>query len=154
MPGEKDAMTSGFEFSLNRLEDDQQNLLAALEEFARARALPDALRYRLGLIVDEIVSNSLTHGRSRGEDCSVSVVVTDGEEDVVVEIVDTCPPFDPTAHAVERCTGEGEVHVGGVGLCLVRNLAARMDYARSQGCNRTRITICKNMQENACNSTK
>ena len=154
MPGEKDAMTARFDFSLNRLEDDQQNLLAALEEFARARALPDALRYRLGLIVDEIVSNSLTHGKSRGQDCDVSVVVTDAEKEVVVEIVDTCPPFDPTAHALKPCAEHGDVHVGGMGLCLVRNLAARMDYARSSGRNRTRLTISKNMQENACNSTK
>lgn len=147
-------MTARFDFSLNRPEDDQQNLLAALEEFARARALPDALRYRLGLIVDEIVSNSLTHGKSRGQDCEVSVVVTDGEEDMIVEIVDTCTPFDPTAHTLERCAKHGDVRIGGMGLCLVRNLAARMDYTRSGGRNRTRLTISKNMQEKACNSTK
>jgi anti-sigma regulatory factor (Ser/Thr protein kinase) len=154
MAGEKDTMGARFDFTLTRLADEHPELLAALENFAKSRSLPAAVRYRLGLIVDEIVSNCITHGSSLGRNCGVNVTVTDGDEDIVVEIADSCPPFDPTSHTPHTCREGGNIAVGGMGLCLVRKLSAHMDYDRSEGRNRTRITLRKNIRENACNSTK
>jgi len=145
-------MIAKFDFALNRPEEDQAELLAAVEEFADALGLPPSVRYRLGLVIDELVSNCIAHGARPGEDRGIRVGISDSGDDMTVEIVDSGPPFDPTAHASRKCLQPGDVKVGGMGLCLVRNLATRMEYSRFDGFNRTRITIAKSIQENACTS--
>ena len=145
-------MIAKFDFALNRPEEDQAELLAAVEEFADALGLPPSVRYRLGLVIDELVSNCIAHGARPGGDRGIRVGVTDGSEAVTIEIVDAGPPFDPTTHAIRKCPADEDVRVGGMGLCLVRNLATRMEYSRFDGFNRTRITIAKSIQENACTS--
>ena len=147
-------MIAKFDFALTNPEEDHAVLLQAVEEFADALGLQPSLRYRLGLVVDELVSNCIAHGARPGEDRGIRVGITDGGEDMTVEIVDSGPPFDPTAHANRKCLQEGDVKIGGMGLCLVRNLASSMGYVRQDGMNRTRVTLAKNIQENTCTSTK
>jgi anti-sigma regulatory factor (Ser/Thr protein kinase) len=147
-------MIAKFDFALTNPEEDHAVLLQAVEEFADALGLQPSLRYRLGLVVDELVSNCIVHGARPGEDRGIRVGITDGGEDITVEIVDSGPPFDPTVHANRKCLHEGDVRIGGMGLCLVRNLASGMGYVRQDGMNRTRVTLAKNIQENTCTSTK
>jgi anti-sigma regulatory factor (Ser/Thr protein kinase) len=143
MQREKDAMTARFEFTLARPKEEQAELLEALERFARQRGLCPALRYRLGLVVDELVANCIAHGASPGQDLAVRVAVEDGGEAVDIEIVDDGPEFDPTSHPVSRCPDKGPARVGGMGLCLVRTMAAGIAYSREQSVNRTRVTLRK-----------
>lgn len=147
-------MIAKFDFALTSPEEDHAELLQAVEEFADALGLQPSIRYRLGLVVDELVSNCIAHGARPGEDRGIRVGITDGGEDMTVEVVDSGPPFDPSAQAIRKCLPEGDVRVGGMGLCLVRNLSVGMDYARQGGMNRTRVTLAKNIQENTCTSTK
>ena len=147
-------MIAKFDFALNRPEEDHAELLAAVEEFAAALGLPEQLRYRLALVIDELVANCIAHGARPGEDRGIRVGVTDGREAVTIEIVDAGPPFDPTSHAIRKCPADEDVWVGGMGLCLVRTLAARMEYTRRDGFNRTLVSLAKSHQEKACTSTK
>lgn len=147
-------MIAKFDFALNQPEEDHAGLLAAVEEFAAALGLPAPLRYRLGLVIDELVANCIAHGARPGGDRGIRVGVTDGSEAVTIEIVDAGPPFDPTTHAIRKCPADEDVRVGGMGLCLVRNLAARMEYTRRDGFNRTMVALAKSPQEQACTSTK
>ncbi len=147
-------MTARLDFALLHPEEDHAGLLAAVEEFADTQALPAALRYRLGLVVDELVSNCIAHGARTGRDRGIRVGITDHGGTILIEIVDAGTPFDPTSYTSRRCLDDGDVRVGGMGLCLVRNLAAQIDYSREGGFNRTRVTLAKCTQENACNSMK
>lgn len=147
-------MIAKFDFALNRPKEDHAELLAAVDEFAAALELPAPLRYRLGLVIDELVANCIAHGARPGEDRGIRVGITDGRDALTIEIVDAGPPFDPTAHSFRKCSAGGEVKVGGMGLCLVRTLSARMEYSRLDGLNRTLITLAKCPQEKACTSTK
>lgn len=136
-------MTARFEFALARPKEEQAEMLDALERFARQRGLCPALRYRLGLVVDELVANCIAHGARPGHDLTVRVAVEDGDESVGIEIVDDGSEFDPTRHPVSRCPEKGPARVGGMGLCLVRNMTADIAYSREQSANRTRITLRK-----------
>ncbi len=136
-------MTDRFEFALASPKEEQAEMLDALERFARQRGLCPALRYRLGLVVDELVANCIAHGARPGRGLAVRVAVEDGEEAVGIEIVDDGPEFDPTSHPVSRCPEKGPAQVGGMGLCLVRNMAAGIAYSREKSVNRTRVTLHK-----------
>ena len=147
-------MIAKFDFALTSPEEDHAVLLQAVEEFADALAYPSSLRYRLGLVIDELVSNCIAHGARPGQDRGIRVGITDGDDGLTIEVVDSGPPFDPTTHTARKCLEDGDVKVGGMGLCLVRNLAVHMDYVRRDGLNRTRVTLAKSIQETTCTSTK
>lgn len=147
-------MTASFDFTLVRPTEEQAALLAALERFCEQRTLLPALRYRLGLIVDELISNCIAHGTVPGQDTTIRVFVTDLENTVVIEIIDAGPRFDPSTHPISRCPEKGPAAIGGMGLCLVRNLAADFTYTRGQSSNHLRITLAKDSQEPECNSRK
>ena len=132
-----------FEFTLVPPEKDHPLLLAAVEKFAVERGLPPPLRYRLGLIVDELVSNCIVHGRCRGPDKRVRVEVFDQADRLLIEIIDPGPEFDPTAQALPCLTPE-QPAVGGVGLALVRHLVDSYHYTRKEGCNHLLLHLKKN----------
>jgi len=142
-------MTTRFEFALASPKEEQAEMLDALERFARQRGLCPALRYRLGLVVDELVANCIAHGARPGHGLAVHVAVVDGKQSISIEIVDDGPEFDPTAYPISRCPESGPTRVGGMGLCLVRNMAADIAYAREQSVNRIRITLNKQGSSNA-----
>jgi anti-sigma regulatory factor (Ser/Thr protein kinase) len=154
MQREKDAMTASFDFTLARPAEEQAALLAALERFGEKRKLLPPLRYRLGLVVDEMISNCIAHGTVPGQDTTIRVSIIDLEDKVVIEIIDTGPPFDPSTHPISRCPEKGPAAIGGMGLCLVRNLAADFVYTRGQSSNHLRITLAKASQEPECNSRR
>ena len=142
-------MTARFEFALARPKEEQAEMLDALERFARERGFCTALRYRLGLVVDELVANCIAHGARPGHDLAVRVAVEDGDGSVAIEIADDGPEFDPTSHPVSRCPEQGPARVGGMGLCLVRKMAAGFSYTREQSVNRTRVTLRKQESNHA-----
>ena len=146
-------MTASFDFTLTRPAEEQAELLAAVDDFAVRRGLTDAVRYRLGLVIDEMVANCIEHGACADQDQGIRVGITDRETEIEIEIVDSGPRFDPTAQAAVSCRN-ADVKVGGIGLCLVCNLSAEVAYVRRGQANHTRITLDKSTQEQTCNSTK
>jgi len=155
MQKEKDSISSRFQFTLSPPEKNQAALLAAIEQFGLENALPEACRYRLGLIVDELVTNSIVHGACKGIDLIINVHIFNHENELVIEIIDTGRPFDPTGQPLSRPCPEGATPgIGGAGLCLVRRLADRIHYTRSKDHNHLLISLNKAKQENTCNLEK
>jgi len=154
MKREKDAMTATFDFTLAHPAQEHAALLAALEQFGEQRVLMPAVRYRLGLVVDELISNCIAHGTVPGQDMTIRILVTDLEDKVEIEITDAGPKFDPSTHPISRCPEKGPAAIGGMGLYLVRNLASDLVYTRGQSSNHLRITLAKASQEPECNSRK
>ncbi len=155
MQKEKDTISSQFQFALSPPEKNQAALLAAIEQFGLENALPEACRYRLGLIVDELVTNILVHGTIKGPDLTINVHIFNHENELVIEIIDTGRPFDPTGHPLSYpCPESASLVIGGRGLCLVRRLADRIHYTRSKDHNHLLISLNKAKQENTCNLEK
>ncbi len=154
LQSQKDSSHVQFNFTLSRPEKDQAALLAAIEQFGIKNALPDALRYRIGLIVDELVTNCIAHGACIGENQTVQVCILNKEDELVIEITDSGLPFDPTSHPLPQDPENGPMRVGGVGLHLVRRLTDQMQYTRNDNRNHVVISLDKTKRENACSLKK
>lgn len=147
--------TDQLEFTLSPPEKDQAALLAAIEQFGIDHGFLESFRYRLGLIVDELVTNSTVHGTCIGAGQTVKVNIAVHDNDLVIEIVDTGLPFDPTTHPLQHCCPQdGPVSVGGAGLSLVRRLADQIHYSRSNDHNHLVITLNTVKKESACSLKK
>jgi len=153
MKREKDAMSAQIEFTLTQPEE-QSALLAAIQDFGAQQSLPPGLQYRLGLVVDELVSNCLDHGTRPEQIPTIHVCVKDRDYEILIEIDDTGPAFDPSIHPVAKCSESGPVRIGGMGLCLVRNLVSSIVYTRLKASNHIRVALAKRSQEHECNSRK
>jgi anti-sigma regulatory factor (Ser/Thr protein kinase) len=84
-------------------------------------AIPDQLRRTLALVVSELVTNAVRHART-----PITLVVTDGEDELRVEVGDAGPCFDwPPA---EPHAGDG-----GLGLTVVEALSNEWGVERNGG---------------------
>lgn len=147
-------MNQRFDFSLTRPEEEHPALLDAVEAFAAELGLDAAMRFRLGLVIDEMVANCVEHGPGPGQERAIRVEVVDNAHCIAVEITAIGPPFDPTRHEFSACRDTDDIRIGGVGICLICNLAAEVTYSRRGNANHTRIVLEKPTQEPACNSDR
>ncbi|MBS7541847.1 ATP-binding protein [Ancylobacter oerskovii] len=111
-------------------------LVRALEFFAEASALPEKVAHRLTLAVDEFVNNAVDYGYADRRAGEITVSVRHRGEEVEVVLADDGDAFDPfTAPAPDLTSSIEERRIGGLGVHLVRTLAARFAYRREDGCN-------------------
>ena len=143
-----------FEANFSRPEDNHAALLVAVEQYGRERGLNQGLRYRLGVIVDELVMNAIMHGGCTGEQNTLSVGIIDHPNELLIEIIDSGLPFDPTALVSRFPKDTLQISIGGVGLCLVRRLADWMQYTRTKNRNHLRLSLNKTTTENVCSLKK
>lgn len=148
-------MSARFEYTLARPEKKHAALLAAVERFSLKRNLSQALRYRLSVIIDELVINAIMHGGCCGENQTLSVSILDQPTELIIKIIDTGSPFDPTRPLLPRCPEKGRpVPIGGVGLKMVQHLADRIHYCRHDDRNVILLSLNKNKPEAVCSCKK
>jgi len=103
----------------------------------------DALR--LTLFIEELFTNTVEHGHGSESNAPIRVALEFCGDRVRMLYEDTAPRYDPT-----ETWGEGESAlaappeerpVGGVGLALLRALAAEARYAYEEGVNRLWLTL-------------
>src|SRR4051812_1728287 len=107
-------------------------LQAFAVEFAHQCCLPDDERSRLLIILDELFTNAVTHGR-RPHSAGGTIAVTLGcRRDLLrISFVDDGQPFDPLAFRgpdLEDATEERGM--GGLGIYIVRSLVPQARYRR------------------------
>jgi serine/threonine-protein kinase RsbW len=102
---------------------------ATLRGLLDIRRLDGALRYKVELAFEEIVTNIIRHGSPTE---NVEVAVAFDEREIVLTFADDGVPFDPCEQPVPTPPGSlDDAVVGGLGLVLVSKIAARMTYART-----------------------
>lgn len=94
---------------------------------------------RLRLIVEELFTNTVSHGHGGDSDQPVDIAleITAGRIGLTYE--DTAPPFDPREPPSRDSVQERPV--GQLGLVLVRSMARELAYERVEGRNRVRIAL-------------
>ena len=122
-----------------------------LPSFAEVRALAEAFGTAVGadhsttlrvvLVLEELFTNTVTHGYADGSEGPVWVTLA--AEGGVIEITyeDAGPAFDPlTGAPAPPLAPRGETP-GGLGLALIRGLTASAAYARIGDRNRVSLTV-------------
>jgi len=117
---------------------------AALAEFADAHAVPAAARRSLGVVVDELLTNTISYGFAGRDGGEVTVAVELSADRLTVTLSDDGTPFDPlSAAAPDLAAPVEERRIGGLGIHLVRRMMDDVGYRRSAG--RNVVTLAKRL---------
>jgi anti-sigma regulatory factor (Ser/Thr protein kinase) len=124
--------------------------MALLGRECAAQGVDSADELRLGLLLEEIFTNTVHHGH--GGDCDEPVCLgwTVQPQEVVFHYTDRAPPFDPRplaqarAPAARDASDDSDVAqqpVGQLGLVLVGQLCEILHYAYEDGWNTLRLHL-------------
>ena len=119
--------------------DNLDAAMAFVQAFCAEHLVASDDGLRLQLVVEELFTNTVTHGH--GGDCDSPVVVELAVEadGLGLRFTDWAPAFDPTAVVATKSAVPEQV--GGAGLRLLASLAREMAYARIDGANRLTVTL-------------
>lgn len=100
----------------------------------------DEHRFKVELIVEELLVNAMTHGQADTQEGWIRVRVSATGLETVIEITDNGKGFDPRdAAPPDLSLPLEERGAGGLGLHFVRELADEFDYRRVQDLNHVRV---------------
>ncbi|HEX9536453.1 MAG TPA: ATP-binding protein [Stellaceae bacterium] len=107
-------------------------LQAFSDKFAHRCGLPDDERSRLLIILDELFTNAVTHGRGpHSAGGTVAVVLGWRACRLRISFVDDGRPFDPLAfRGPDLADATEERGIGGLGIHIVRSLVHQARYRR------------------------
>lgn len=118
-------------------------LARAVAAFAEAAGLEPRQEHDLGLVLEELVTNTVTHGHGVGRKAGPGAAdridvalrrLRDGA--VQMELRDRARPFNPLASdPVLSAAALEDRPSGGVGVAIVRRLTRDGSYRRADGCN-------------------
>ena len=110
----------------------------ALRELLDPWLLDGATRYKVELAFEELGTNIVRHDAPKED---VVVTISRDDQEVVLMFEHDGIEFDPRSHPAPVAPASIEdAQIGGLGLVLVRDLAARLDYERTAD-GRNRVTV-------------
>jgi len=122
------------------------NVLAeAVERFAAAESLSAEVSGKLNLVLDELITNSITYGLQDVAEphLELRLAGADGRDVLEAVLEDNGPAFDPFSEAPvpDTTLALDERSIGGLGVLRVRELTQSADYERIDGLNRVTLRI-------------
>ena len=114
---------------------------ALAESFGMAAGADRDLTLRVVLVLEELFTNTITHGYAGGAEGPVWVTLSRQESAIAVIYEDAAPAFDPLGQAPVPSRAAEEGAPGGLGLTLVRGLTVSVSYARVGERNRISLTV-------------
>jgi anti-sigma regulatory factor (Ser/Thr protein kinase) len=117
-------------------------LATTFADFAAQQNVPADVVNAMHLSLEEVVTNVIVHGYKQTGNKTVQVRLAARPGEVIVEVEDEAPPFDPLARAAPDLDLPLEERpIGGLGIHLVKNLMDAVTYQRDG--NRNRLTLTK-----------
>jgi anti-sigma regulatory factor (Ser/Thr protein kinase) len=107
-----------------------------LGEFAAVHQLTPSVLYDLNLVLEEAVTNIISHGYSDHREHEILVRIRIESGEVIAELKDDARPFNPlTAPDADVTTPLDERTAGGLGIHLMRKLMDGIEYQRLEDGN-------------------
>ena len=125
--------------------DPHPTILEALHftrDFLSTCTLSERARDKLAMVVEELVSNALRHGKGPVADpgeVSLWLSLDDTGDEVVIEMEDTGASFDPSAS--DTFSGPDPDSGGGVGLAIIQAWGEDLSYMRMANRNMLRLKV-------------
>lgn len=114
-----------------------RELSGMVEAFGDANGLPDPKVFVINLALDELITNTVTHGLEDKADAEIRIRMQVDGGTLILVMEDNGQPFDPTQDTNADVTSSLEERaVGGLGLHLVKSFADRITYEFVGGRNR------------------
>lgn len=114
-----------------------RELSSMVEAFGYANDLPDPKVFVINLALDELITNTVTHGLEDLADAEIRIRMRVAAGTLILVMEDNGQPFDPTQDTNADVTSSLEERaVGGLGLHLVKSFADRISYEFVEGRNR------------------
>ncbi len=113
-----------------------------VEACAEHGLIPAEMVFQVNLVLDELVSNTITHGHWEGAGATtIEIDLERADGAVTLTVQDDGAPFDPTrADPVDTDAPLEQRAVGGLGLHFVRSFMNDVVYHRGDGRNRLTLT--------------
>jgi serine/threonine-protein kinase RsbW len=125
-----------------------EQVKALIDEFGEATGLGREDRHKLTLIVEELFTNTVTHGHRGDSNAPVQISLDDTAAGVQLTYEDSAPQYDPLA-ASRRTDIESTINerrIGGLGVFLTIGLTNSADYRFVEGHNRISFTLVPNRE--------
>jgi phosphoserine phosphatase RsbU/P len=108
-----------------------------LGEILQTESLIVELIEDVQLITEEVLVNIIQHGYENSDDQSINLRVQISTETISVSFEDHGKPFNPLVEIdlPDTSVEPDEITVGGLGLCLIRELSDRIEYDYHNGKN-------------------
>jgi anti-sigma regulatory factor (Ser/Thr protein kinase) len=121
--------------------DTFPRVAAFIEEACAEAAFSREDCLRLTLVVEELFTNTVTHGLGDGAPIDLALDAFPGR--IAVTYEDVGPRFDPFAvrPPPESAADVEPRPVGGLGLVLIRTLGRNVEYAHTDGRNRISLVM-------------
>lgn len=108
-------------------------LCEAIELFCTQEHLPQDTCHDLLLILDELVTNIITHGFSSGIGKEIHIRLEREREDIHIEVMDDAPAFNPLGVDEPDVQAPLEKRpIGGLGIYLIKRFSEHMTYRRKE----------------------
>ena len=111
-----------------------------VEGYCAEHAISRTDALRLTLIVEELFTNSVTHGYRGPSDLPIRIGLSASNGEIALLYEDAAPPYDPLSRLTEADSAvDGDPAsrpIGGLGIHLIGRLAARAHYVYEDGFNR------------------
>ena len=123
-------------------------LTGEVEAFCERLAFPVAAIYQITLVLDELVTNVISHGIAPGETLPITVSLRHDDGVLTIELSDPGRPFDP--RTVPPPNAEApleEREIGGLGVHFARTMVDSIDYRYAD--SRNHLTLVKRIQKEA-----
>ena len=131
-------MSDSFNMTLQARISGMRKLAAMVEAFGEAHSLPMRTNFVINLALEELVTNTVVHGRFENEakpEIDIQLGIERGA--VVLVLESNGGMFDPTQDTQADTASELQARpVGGLGLHLVKSQADRISYEYISGTNR------------------
>jgi serine phosphatase RsbU (regulator of sigma subunit)/anti-sigma regulatory factor (Ser/Thr protein kinase) len=134
--------TDTIRLSIGNALGEVSKVIDALQNELSRRRLPPPLIHVAETVADELLSNVIRHGYRDDQYHTIEIAIAVREDELTLQVSDDGIPFDPCGRpAPDLSRPIEERPVGGLGIHLVRELAADCHYARVDGRNQVTVTL-------------
>jgi anti-sigma regulatory factor (Ser/Thr protein kinase) len=118
-----------------------EELLGKIDKLSRKWSIPDDDAYKVGLAMDELITNTINYGYDNNDEHEIEINFTLLNNEVDMVISDDGREFDPlTAPEPDLTSDIDSRKIGGLGIFFVKKFMDEIKYSRE---NEKNILILK-----------
>ncbi len=125
------------------LEAALASLATEVSGFCEAESIDEAVAFRINLVLDELITNSISHALPGVAAPHLKLSMQRNEGEVFIVVEDNGPSYNPFDQGLDPDTDLmlDERPIGGLGVLLVKKMTQFRSYERSDGLNRIKLTM-------------